>query len=513
MTVTVEQLAPLTLFFVLAILSWDIVLAGWMATRREAPRLFTQLTSICGILVAPALVIAVAASTESGARTVADIAWLLPLICGAFVLQVAYALLAGLLSPVVAIPILAYDLIVTAVATGDFLVAQSGTAPLALQSIVAARDVVFGMTIGRAALASPFAMLVPMIAPAYPARWRLSALARILMVFTATAVTTLMGIEWPRGVASVRSYVRTVPELTRQRTANDLALGLRLFPVLSRAPAARHVKADMALAAAYQPNVVLIVLDLEGTRSAALDSLARVLEPLRQDSVRIAVAFRHGRTLPRPDDAIFAQAVERILLRLKPAVFFPAMNDPMPSVIATEAPNVVWWQRMIRSTDAVRQRVRPATRLGVVLGRLDSRDSATYAWAVQAAPMVGVVGAVVFPSYSGMPGIDARLRTFERWHARATDSLATDSLTTERRTLPSHWLATVGGLPHAHGDASQLAAIQHALAWASVQPWIHAAIIGEAADYSSRTGLRAATGRIRNAWPVLVRDAERARNF
>lgn len=508
MTLSVEQLAPLTLFFALAILSWDIVLAGWMAARREAPRVFTQLTSICGILVAPALVIAVAASTETGARTVAGIAWLLPLICGAFVLQVAYALFAGLLSPVVAVPILVYDLIVTTIATGDFLVAQGGSAPLALQSAVAARDVVMGMTLGRAALVSPFAVLVPMIAPAYPARWRLSALARILLVFTATIVSTLMAIEWPRGVASVRSYESAVPGFTRQRTANDLALGLRLFPVLSRAPEARHVNADMALAAAYQPNVILVVLDLEGTRSRALDSLSRVLEPLRDDSVTIAVAFRHGRALTRPDDAVFAQAVERILRQLKPAVFFPAMNDPMPSVIAAESPTVGWWQRTLRSTDAVRQRVRPATRLGVVLGRLDARDSATYAWAVGAAPLVNVVGAVVFPSYSGMPGVDARLRAFARWHTRASDSL-----TRNRSDGPSHWLANVGGLPHAHGDASQLAAIQHTLAWASAQPWIRAAIVGEAADYTSRTGLRAATGRVRAAWPVLVRDAELARRF
>lgn len=507
MSLAADQLAPLTLFFALAILAWNVVLAGWMAARREAPRVFTQLTSICGMMVAPALVIAVAAGTETGARTVAGIAWLLPLVCTAFVLQVAYALLARLVSPLVAIPILVFDLIVTAVAVGDYWVSRTGHAPLFLQSVVAARDVVMGMTLGRAALVSPFAVLVPMIAPAYPAKWRLSALVRILLVLMATALTTLMCIEWPRGVASVRSYTRAVPEVSTPRLAGDLALGLRLFPVLTGAPDARVAKADMAQANAFAPDVVLLVLDLEGTRAAALDSLVRVLAPLRHDSVRIAVAFHHGRTLTRPGDDVYAQAVERILTRLKPAVFFPATIDPVPSVLATSVPAAGWWRQMISTTDAVRKRVRPATRLGVMLSRLDARDSAVYAWAVTAAPAVDVIGAVIFPSYSGMPGVDARLRAFARWHTFATDSLP------DNRVTPIHWLANVGGLPHAHGDASQLAAIRHSMAWASRQSWIHAVVIGEPADYRGRTGIRAANGRVRTGWPMLIRDAARAREF
>ncbi len=113
------------------------------------------------MMVAPALVIAIAAGTETGAHTVSGIAWLLPLVCGAFVLQVAYAMFAGLVSPLVAMPILLFNLIVTAIAAGDYWVSRTGSAPLFLQSIIAARDVVLGMTLGRAALVSPFAVLVP----------------------------------------------------------------------------------------------------------------------------------------------------------------------------------------------------------------------------------------------------------------------------------------------------------------------------------------------------------------
>jgi len=168
-----------------AILAWDLVLAGWIATQRRAPRSFLTLTGVCGLLVAPALAIAVASGTEDGARTVSGIAWLFPLVCAACAVQLLYAMAARLVSPVVALPMLLYDLVVAMVATGDFLVAQFGQAPIALQAAVAARDVVIGITVGRAALITPYLLLVPMIAPTYGARWRLSATVRATMTLVA----------------------------------------------------------------------------------------------------------------------------------------------------------------------------------------------------------------------------------------------------------------------------------------------------------------------------------------
>ncbi|MFO0073728.1 MAG: hypothetical protein ACK55A_16835, partial [Gemmatimonas sp.] len=74
-----------------------------------------------------------------------------------------------------------------------------------------------------------------------------------------------------------------------------------------------------------------------------------------------------------------------------------------------------------------------------------------------------------------------------------------------------HWLVNVGGLPHAHGDAAQTAAIRRTLAWASRQPWIGAAIIGEPADYDGWLGLRAANGRQRAAVSAIGLAARRMR--
>ncbi|MBL0170142.1 MAG: hypothetical protein IPP90_05315 [Gemmatimonadaceae bacterium] len=503
MSEPLAQLAPLTLLIALLVLSWDILLAGWMASRREAPSAFTRLTSLCGLLVAPALVVAIASGTEDGARTVSGISWLLPAVCAAFVLQVLYAIVVGLVSPVVALPILFYDLVVTAVVTGDYLVATRGAAPLPLQAAVAARDVVFGMTVGRASLVSPFAILVPMIAPAYPARWRLSALTRAIMVLAATAVTTVLIIEWPRGVAAVRSYQRVAATPMQARPLGDFAIGMRFLPVLDGPPPARAAKADRALLQQFEPDAILLVLNEEGTRAGALDSLARLLEPLRSDSTVIAVALHQGRHVARADDAARASAMERVLIRLRPDVLFPAVSDPIPSVLPADAPSISWWRLLLTSSDAVRARVRPATRLGVALSRLDARDSAIYAWAVRSSSPVGVIGAVVFPSFSGLPGVDARLRAFDRWHTRA-DSGASRA--------PTHWLMNVGGLPRAHGDLSQLVAMRHTLAWGSRRPWVTSVILGEPADYDGAMGVRAADGRVRLAWRVLSTEAKAMRD-
>ena len=498
-----DPLALLVLGVALAVLAWDIALAGWIAARREAPRVFTQLTAVCGLLVAPALLVAAATGTETGARTISGISWLMPTIACAFVLQVLYSLLTRLVSVVVALPILLYDVVLAVIAIGDYLASQHGIAPLPLQAAVSARDVILGMTAGRAALVSPLAMLVPMIAPAYPARWRLSGAVRAVLVLAATALTTLLVLEWPRGIAAVRSYEAAYAEPMQARPAGDFAIGLRIFPVLGGAPAARAVQADRRLIEQLEPDVVLVVIDQDGWRGAALDSLSRVLQPLRDDSVQIAVALRVGRGIVAPDDAERLAAVERVLRRIRPDVIFPGLIDPLPSIFGTTPRSVDWWRALLLRSAATVKRVRPRTRIGWSASRLDATDSAVYAWASTPSSPVSLLGAVSFPSFSGLPAVDARLRAVDRWHQHAV---------TRGGGAQPHWLVTIGGLPHAHGDAAQLAAIRRALAWGSRRAWIRAAIIGEPADYDGRVGLRAANGRIRTSVPALSLAARQMRD-
>lgn len=493
-----------TLIIAFAVLLWNIVLAGWIARRREAPRPFTALTGFCGLLVAPAIVVAVATGTETGSRTVSGISWLLPLIACAFVLQVLYSIAMRLVSTVVAVPILVYDVVVAAIAIGDYAVSQGGSAPLALQGAVAARDVIIGMTVGRVALVSPLALLVPMIAPAYPARWRLSAVVRALLVLAATGVTTLLLLEWPRGIGAVRSYASAVSEPMQARPAGDFVIGMRLLPILDGAPPARATASDLAMAEDFVPEVVLVEIDEDGARGAALDSLARVVEGLRSDSARIAVALIVNRNdVVARDTNAFDVAIERILLRVHPDVIFPAMLSPLPSILPGYAPSTAWWRAMLTRSARTVNRVRPRTRIAWAATRLDVADSAVYSWAASQGSPVDVLGGVILPSFSGLPAVDARLRALDRWRARAME-----------RGSPSrtHWIVTAGGLPHAHGDAAQLAAIRHALAWASRRAWVGAAIVGEPADYDGWVGLRAANGRRRLAFAALAAAAKGMRD-
>src|SRR5690606_5731458 len=115
-------------------------------------------------------------------------------------------------------------------------------------------------------------------------------------------------------------------------------------------------------------------------------------------------------------------------------------------------------------------------------------DSAMYQWVTSSESPIELVGLVSFPSFSGLPGVDARLRAFDRWRNH--------SLANGGRSLP-HWITIAGGFPSAHGESTQSAAVLHAAAWGTRRPWVNAIIVGEPSDFDTRTGMRAADGRKR----------------
>jgi hypothetical protein len=186
-----------------------------------------------------------------------------------------------------------------------------------------------------------------------------------------------------------------------------------------------------------------------------------------------------GRTLPQP---------------------LPAVAPPLPRWFFAAPPDATWWRRILARSAHEVERVRPRTVVGWNASRLDAVDSAVYEWATGSTSPVELIGATIYPSFTGLPAVDARLRAFDRWHGKAVAAGGGGQ---------QHWLMNVGGLPHAHGDAAQTAAIRHAIAWASRQPWISAAIVGEPADYDGWLGLRAANGRPRAALSAVGLAARR----
>ncbi|MEP6765616.1 MAG: hypothetical protein ABJB66_14975 [Gemmatimonadaceae bacterium] len=488
------MLIPLA--FGLAVLLWDILLAGWIASQRQASRPFTTLTAFCGLMVAPAALISMANVLDATARTTSTIAWIWPVVTVCFALQVAYALFARLLTPAVGVPLLLYDICVATVSIGDFVIGLTGAAPLWLQGAVAARDAIVGIASGRTALASPIALIVPMIAPAFPARWKVSAGVRALLTIAATALTALLLTEWPRGVGAVRSYDSAIGLRMQERPEGDFAIGLRLFSTLNGPPPARLVIADTKLSDTLHATTVLVVLNERATRATYLDSLYRVLDRWRADSSTIAVAIELEPELRSATSAERDEVFERVLLHVKPDVLIAGWRSPLPTLLESREPSLQWWQTMLTRAGHVVDRVRPRTNLGWAAARVDGGDSAVYAWASGENSPVKVLGVVSFPSFAGLPAVDARLRAFDHWHA----------LEIAQSNAPrDHWLMEVGGLPRAHGDVAQTAAMMRALAWATRRPWITGAILGDAGDYDGAIGLRAANGRMRSAVGILSR--------
>jgi hypothetical protein len=106
---------------------------------------------------------------------------------------------------------------------------------------------VLGVWVGAAALSSPLAVAVPLVAPAYPARWRLTRATRALIAVGAAFAAGATLVELPRGVGAVRSYRGYAAERLRERPRGDLAIGVKLFTTLEGPPHAATARWDLAL--------------------------------------------------------------------------------------------------------------------------------------------------------------------------------------------------------------------------------------------------------------------------
>jgi hypothetical protein len=488
-------LAPMIVAVI--VLTWNIALAGWIAARREGPQWFARLTGLAGLLVAPAAVIAVAVSSDAGARTITGVTWLWPLTCLLLVVQAMSATALRAVSSTVGAPIIVYNTLVCVLAIGDDVVARSGSAPLLLQGAVAARDAVLGIVMGPAALSSPLALMVPLLAPAYPARWRISASFRALLVVYATVLSTMLAVELPRGVAAVRSYAEALVPAPGQPATT--ALGVRLLPVLSGAPRGRSVRAAAAVHERIRPEAVLVLLRMEEGRVSGVDSVSRVLASYRDDGTRVLVALAFER-----DDALAAlrtpqlvhqrrlAALEELVLRLRPEVIIPVLRPTIPPLLGEPDVPVAWFTRQLTAIAATVQRVRPATEVAWIATRFDAADSTLYRWAAADTSPLDALGFAPAPTFSGLPSLDARLRAADRWHGAIA-----------ARDRP-HWMLT-HGLPRAHGDAAQRDGVQHVLAWSAQRTWVRGVIVGEPSDDAYMTGLVAANGRARAVLEVLTR--------
>jgi hypothetical protein len=490
-----RNLLPLIqIVLVLTVLIWDIALTSRIVQVRQLPRAFVALTALAGFLVLPSLVIHLATTNAITGRSVTEVDWLWPLTLTLFALQALYAAARRLVNPFLGFFISAFDVLIAIDAVIRSVAAAGTILPAPALLFLAATTGTFSFLMSSPdVISSPLFVLVPMIAPAFPALRRTTATFRLALAIIAGGWVIIFMTQLTPAVEAVSSYRIHDPrtEKLQERPEGDFEIGLKLFPDLDGPPPPVAIRNDLALADTLEVSVVSVVIVPEAMDRVALDSLASALEMIRRDSTQLIVTLGYPRPLvPLPgrrfNDARRLQTIERVVRVLRPDVLLPA-EDPYDS--GTRAAGQLapqFWESYLTRASAIAKRVRPRTRIGVSASAYDGRDSTLYAWAAASDSPVDVVGFTLFPSRTGVRTLDAATHAADRWMR-------------ESRSTKDHWVFAAGGFPEAHGEVSQERAVWAALAWATSRPAIKGLIVSEAGDYGSVTGLRAPDGHLRRA--------------
>ena len=490
-----RNLLPLIqVVLVLTVLIWDIALTSRIVQVRQLPRTFVALTAFAGFLVLPSLVIHLATTNAITGRSVAEVDWLWPLTLTLFALQALYAAVRRLVNPFLGFFISAFDVLIATDAVIRWIAATGTMLSAPALLFLAATTGTFSFLMSSPdVISSPIFVLVPMIAPAFPALRRATATFRLALAIVAGGGVIIFMTQLTPALEAVSSYRIHDPrtEKLQERPEGDFEIGLKLFPDLTGPPPPVAIRNDLALADTLEVSVVSVVIVPERMDNAALDSLAGALETFRRDSTLFILTLGYPRPLvPLPgrtfNDARRLQTIDRVVRALRPDVLLPA-EDPYDS--GTRAAGQLapqFWQSYIARAAAIAKRVRPRTRIGVSASAYDGRDSTLYAWAAAPGSPVDVVGFTLFPSRTGVRTLDAATHAADRWMR-------------ESRSTKDHWVFAAGGFPEAHGEVSQERAVWAALAWATSRPAIKGLIVSEAGDYGSITGLRAPDGHLRRA--------------
>jgi hypothetical protein len=493
----IRALVPLAHLALSAVfLLWDIVLAGRIAQQRVIPQFLAGLSAIGGLLVAPAFLIFVASTSILLGRSLHGIAWVWPVTTAIIAAQAVYATTSRRVSPLIGAPIVVYDVLVAATAVARYLVADGDAVPAPLRVLLAASTTVQAVITTPAAAVSALHTPIPLLAPAHPARWRSVAWWRVGIAALAAVWAVLVVGGLRDGNRALDGYDHLGVAELRPRPGEPFAVGLEIFPEIASLPQPLVIRNDLTLVAEGEVRAVLIALDPGGVTNLALDSVRRVLEPLRRDGVLLLAAIRAPEDTGAPADSAHLAVVERIARRLRPDYILP-LDDPSGTA---PAPADVAESRIAHRLAAARaaaRRADPRIRIGLSIVPATSRDSALYEWAVSPRSPVDAVGFTFLAGPGGAPVLAGRLAAAERWMRLAGRA-------------KEHWVFRAGGLPMIHGDASQEAAIAGILGWAMPRPGIRGAIVTHAGDYGTQRGLRGVSGRVRPAFAVVVRAGREA---
>jgi hypothetical protein len=481
-------------------LLWNVLLAGRITGQRALPPLLAGLTALGGLLVVPALLVLVASTSLDTGRLVSTIGWIWPVTATLIAAQAFYATAARLVSPLVGIPILIYDVVAAGTALASYLVAQGETTSGSLLTLVAASSSALATVAGAGAALSPLHVAVPLLSPAHPSRWRVVAGWRVAVALIAGAWAALVIVGLRNGRRALAGYQPLASAELRLRPDEAFTVGLEILPALSAPPVALNLRNDLELVGDGELGAVLVTIARGGARNLALDSLRRALEPYRRDSLLLLVGvppigMRDGQDASA--SAEYVAMITRVVSRLRPEYLVVLEEDDAPDSRPRGASVASRREWQIRALVSVAKAGTPRAKvaLSVVPG---ARDSALYAWAMSGDSPLDAVGFSLLADAGGGSRLAARMRTAERWMARSGPAM-------------EHWVFRAGAAPTVHGDVAQDHALTGLLGWAMGRPGIRGVIVTHAGDYGSMRGLRSPTGRIRPAAATLFRAGKEAR--
>ncbi len=482
-----------------AMIAWDILMAGRIAKLRRIPRGFQTITGIAGLLLVPALVVAYSSESLLYGRAIILVAWLWPFTALLFVVQAIYALGRRLVTPLLGFPLLVYNIIIATVAVTKFVISRGHSPTEFGLALNAAQASMLGTFFGTPALWNPIYIQVPIFAPSLPARWGFTRFARVALAGAAMAMTALVVIELPGAYAGIRSYASHANDQLQEHPDGDFRIGLKIFPDLRSGPPPLAIKYDLALADTLGVDAISVVVDPEAARGVALDSLARSIEQARSDSTLLIVALGY----PKKGEEEFKQSreaytvarlkdIDRIARRLKPDYLIPAV-DPLEEgtrILGEESPQ--YWIDYFTRASRIAHYIYPRIKVSVPMSSYGTRDSTLYAWAARPGSPIDVVGFSLFAGFDGARSLDTHLRVAQRWMQQFPKP-------------KEHWVFAAGGYPLVHGEENQLRTIWGVLAWATAEVPIKGLVVYEGGDYNSVRGLRAAGGRLRPATGAILR--------
>ncbi len=482
---------------VLLMLAWNVRHAGTAVQLQRGSPWLRGLTGLNGLLVIPAFAIALTSASALTGRATSVVAWAWPLTTLLFVAHSVAAVAQRLTRPALGVPLVLFNLAVGASASAQYANANGWTLPSAAGAAGLASASTLGLVFGRDALLSPWALMVPVLAPVVPARYRRGRAAAGLLALATAAVTLLTLAEYPRAIEAWQSFGQFSADRLQERPGGDFLLGLRILPEIERAPSPGALRGDLTLIDSLGLDAVQVYVTPDGTRGTALDSVSRALDDLRRDSTLILLSLgydaRDGRLAAR-DPAAYArarlEAVDRAVRRLRPDVLLPARDPGSLGVASLGELPATWWRQFLGDAAARARQLRPRTRVGVSVAAFTPFDSALFRWAQGSDSPLDLVGFTLAPSYGGGHSLEARLRVAGQWSREAGRPM---------------WVFATGANPRLFGEANQALAAWGVLSWATTLPRIQGVVIDGAADYDAIFGLRAPDGHLRSVVATLDR--------